>query len=1187
MNPVLVWLIGGVVAPDAYGRLVDAVNKPGFQKSIAKGVRSTTGLRVGRPYRRWVVDPSTISDLVARGQPAFDRLVDRLAWSESKGLLRSRPVDRDRATQLVSATIQHFLPTLDPGLGIEVLDRRADDRHDEVMDRLNATSSFEDRLVQIPVSARQALSSESVDRATAERIVDGIVTRPPREVLDAWFAVQPAWLFANASSHTTLCLAHLAASYGLRRESGEAFERCADLGLEPARWYARAAFDAAGSDDEERSAELLAKARACGPHNFVTIVEAALENDIEGILAATDQDEVIDDSFLAPLRAHALLWSGDADGAISYLSDCLLKNPEFANVELYLAQFLADRSANAGTTSRTADRDRALMLALASRDRRRSWQASSTEAVRLATRIALASGDLTNVLNLGRLAPDGVATAEEAADAEVQFCVAQAALGVGEHEVVERVIEESSDFRRALIEADLMSAMGADDALVANAYESCWALAEEEQEKVDFWIGASSSGVEPLPGLNELNGRTDGLPDLCRASSHIAHGRTEEACLLLKPIRTRELARRLLVSAYMQQESIDLAVSELQNMASRFDNPQHLVSAARILATAERIAEACAPADRALSLLPATHRDRSFLREIGVVAAHNRADWPDMESRARGWINEQGATARRRWLLVLAIYNQADPDGAWRVLQEDGECEPESALEAQLWIALNARFRRRSDAFSRILELAERFEGVRGVRAAAVDAFLMADDVPIDPVELPRWQQLVQDRADDPGPDDSFRMISLADGADDPMAVAEAFRPLLQGRGERIDEWVGHVQRSGWPYGVLSLGTGRTYTEALVMRAAGFFPIRTSAEEVRELEVECARRALADGRVLVDISTLATAWFVQDFWTKLSGGFDALETTPGARLDSLIASDSLESRWQGTIGWDRQADRPVATDTPIESLETMRAHTAWIRAQVLAMPVSSGSVQAPKEAADRGAWMEALAVSKLSEVALWADDLGLRNLARSEGVDCFGTTALVEALAGTELSPLELRTIINSLRSNYCVDFELDEAWLLESARATEYKAGAASLSFERPAVWLDLQESFRVWNAVAVEASSTDSSSTAVWAYAASRGLSLAFDPRVAHGLCAAVIGQSAGLVNADAEAFATCAAAVAEATTMEGHPDPIELGLQMTFDYLQLEQSASDSARELARLGAALDGDHRDALRKVLFGL
>ena len=66
---------------------------------------------------------ATFDDLVARDEAAYERLVASLARRESRAFFRTRREDHDRATQLVCATIQHFLPTLDPSIGNAVLDQ--------------------------------------------------------------------------------------------------------------------------------------------------------------------------------------------------------------------------------------------------------------------------------------------------------------------------------------------------------------------------------------------------------------------------------------------------------------------------------------------------------------------------------------------------------------------------------------------------------------------------------------------------------------------------------------------------------------------------------------------------------------------------------------------------------------------------------------------------------------------------------------------------------------------------------------------------------------------------------------------------------------------------------------------------------------------------------------------------------
>lgn len=127
------------------------------------------------------------------------------------------------------------------------------------------------------------------------------------------------------------------------------------------------------------------------------------------------------------------------------------------------------------------------------------------------------AGDYQHVLELGLVAPNGSALPDEAAEPEVQFAVAQAAMALGRIDQAGAVAEATTGFRQALIRAELLVASDTDQPHVAAQYESAWELAATEEEKVAFWLSASTCGIDPLPGIDELEARTDEVPALVAA----------------------------------------------------------------------------------------------------------------------------------------------------------------------------------------------------------------------------------------------------------------------------------------------------------------------------------------------------------------------------------------------------------------------------------------------------------------------------------------------------------------------------------------------------------------------------------------------------------------------------------------------------------------------------------------------
>ena len=160
VDPVAIWLVSQVAATDAYSRLVDTLRSKDNVARLEKATRKATGIRTGRRYREWLLQQQTWNDLCARQKEAYERLVSSLSSTEARRFLRDRAEDRERATKLVDATISYFLPTLDPATAIAVADQRAEDRHDELLARHDASTSFADRLDLLPPAAREVLQRD-------------------------------------------------------------------------------------------------------------------------------------------------------------------------------------------------------------------------------------------------------------------------------------------------------------------------------------------------------------------------------------------------------------------------------------------------------------------------------------------------------------------------------------------------------------------------------------------------------------------------------------------------------------------------------------------------------------------------------------------------------------------------------------------------------------------------------------------------------------------------------------------------------------------------------------------------------------------------------------------------------------------------------------------------------------------
>ncbi|HQZ33579.1 MAG TPA: hypothetical protein PK020_04090 [Ilumatobacteraceae bacterium] len=1056
--------------------------------------------------------------------------------------------------------------------------------YQQVLQRLDARSDFDASLEMLPFPAAQILAAETTHRALAERIVDGIVRGDPRVVLRAWSVAPPEWI-QNAPAAMTAALGHLAQSYGLHHEGGEWFERAGRDGYEPARCLIRAALQASAAGDIDRVKALLGTAQTIEDGPVVRAMLAWIEFDWATILATINDEIAIDDPLAVSPYLAALQQNGQGDDAITFLRKYIARHEHHAGLALTLSRLLSERSTHSGSADRQQDQAEALTLAVRARDLRRRWRGDSTEAVRIACTAAIVAGLLTDVIRLGTVAPDGDALEHEAADRDVQSCVAQAALGTGDMATAVRIESSTTGFQQALIRGDILHVSHAPQEEIDAQFLAAWDQAEDEDNKVQFWLSAASAGVDPLPGSDELEARDDELALLCKGSSLVARGLWDEAITRLRPERQIEKARQVLVQAYRGAGRLDDAVTELMDMSGRFFNVEHAIKAIELLVSADRVADAAPYASVTLPQVRLGRPERNFLHEVGVAAASYRGDWVEMERLASAWISESGPARRRRWLLAMAINNQADSERAWRTLQQGGPCEVAQPLEAQLWIALHHRYAPGLATLREAMRLAKRFDGDGPVRAAATTAFLFGGDErdELTPAEITEWQQMIADRAANPDPDDTFVAISVPDDLD---GLVESLRPMLEPQAQRIAEMLVQVRQHGWPQGMLAMAAGRPYTKTLVQRAAGYLAVASPDQSIVSIEIDAALAALASGRVVVDASAVVTGWHLQNLWPRLISSFVNLAVTADTRMDAATSSDAGHPRSTEILGWDNDLGHPVLHEIAAEDLERIESHVGWVIGQMSMLSVRpTPPTREGKDIRDLP-WLSAIMSAEIGGLPLWADDAGVRVLARQQGVPAFGTDALMFALLtnGT-MSEEEIQSSTVALRNEFCTDFPFDPAWTLEAAAREGWAAGPAMLAMGRPATWSDVPTSYMVWQEIAMAAGASDVSKVPAWIYTATTALGLAVvDRAVAFRLVASLLLQAAAATNGDPPAFAACAGAASQAAEQIGMPDPTELGLLIILSAAANDHGLAEAREALATLGSELVGVQREALDLVL---
>jgi tetratricopeptide (TPR) repeat protein len=749
MDPFSMWLLGSVVVPDAYERVVNMLGAKSAEDRLAKRVGEDVGRYPKRVFRRWYQREGTWRALATGGPKSFESLVDDLVAC-SKDRLFGRELPRSEADEILRAVVAAFVGSLDPADAAAVADHRSaerdaridrdaeartgdlkdhlDRRFDSVEKHLDVALDFDDRLSLLPALVRPLLAAVGPTTQVV-RLIEVAEAESPREALVQLTADIPPWL-REVNGPTLMAAAELCRCYGVHLGAGRLFELAADRSTDRAYCYARAAVELETADEPDQSRALINNhATSLSTAKSVAAIAAALAERPAEVLDLLPQADALADPYLILLRLYGLRATGQYDDVIDFLGSALERYPESPGLMIELAWAHLQRSQAPVTTSRTADRQRAIELGLEARRLRRAWRADAGDAARVACQAALVLGAYDRVIEIGMAQPDGEALPAEAANTEVRLSVAQAAIASGRTDLLRTVVDLVPDgFHRTIIQAEFLLNTGADRAALQTAYDAVWRSAAEEEHRVLYRLSGAAAGID-IQGEAELRERTDDVPLMVDAQLLAAQGDNEGAVHLVRRSRRTEHTTRLLVGSLIAIDHIDGAVDELKAAATRFNDMAHLVRAVEVLGRHGRLDDASTLAQEALQKVPRALTDaRAFLHEVLVEQAGVSGAWGEMAVRARAWIEDLGALARNRWHLALALHNGGDHEGPWRILQEPPALEPHSTFEARLWIVLAAHAVPSPATAATIIALVDTYPDDKAIAEAAVGLFFCRGD---------------------------------------------------------------------------------------------------------------------------------------------------------------------------------------------------------------------------------------------------------------------------------------------------------------------------------------------------------------------------------------------------------------------------------------------------------------------------
>lgn len=372
------------------------------------------------------------------------------------------------------------------------------------------------------------------------------------------------------------------------------------------------------------------------------------------------------------------------------------------------------------------------------------------------------------------------------------------------------------------------------------------------------------------------------------------------------------------------------------------------------------------------------------------------------------------------------------------------------------------------------------------------------------------------------GPINGLQIIKV-----DEESIVEQLSSLLreQKRGPILD-LVRQARRGQVPYGMLTEVKSDPYSLTLANRHGQIRTVSRFDGAGHERETLVAKGAVGSS-IVIDTSAIETALELGK-WPTPAGLFNVMLVAKSQQTDAdlavLAARGATAS--SGWIGLDAEGRFQMTESDPEGQLAILQRVEAIAETmhELDAKEVAGERKVMPDLAGSRASvWLDAVELAAREHLPLWADDLGLRNLAEAVGVPAFSTINLVEAeildsiyAASGDAAELERvvaqqGALLTLLLEHRIVDQPVTEADLMTSIRAHPGRVSPASEVIGRAAWWSEHQD-LDWWMRVAKEVTEHAPDSVRIWQRLAVTGLAENASPDLAARIaaCLAIIGTT-----------------------------------------------------------------------------
>lgn len=912
-----------------------------------------------------------------------------------------------------------------------------------------AAERYEFNLEVLPPSVRQLIEREGGGGAQgaliAMHLAEGRAN--PAGSAQALMTARPNWMHTQ-TSWSWRALAAYCADHRVMWESADALEIAAESGGHESGGRLAAAAVNVAAQDRTRASELLKAARQRGGGDvLVAIVEAILEHPegdasalrIDAVLSAGGADLSTNATAQSFLAEQALRTS-DLAGAARHAERAVALDADDSDGMARLARIYVRRS---GTTDAlTDDMERAVELLSAAVKQRRQWGGPTFGLLIDLARALMLRGEYGATLRWLLPPPRGTASAEEANNpALLRYALAAAHLN-GSSELVDFLMaqmEGSPEDRVARARLGLlklsepeMRTLWSEELTRAETNKDWEAIAHAVHRLATLGVDVTDR-LEPLMRDAILPRGTERLP---RALVELRR-RPADGLALLRSLAAEEVgAAEYLIATLVDMDRLDGAAEACTAAFERFRASRFLTQRAMLLCR-DNANDGAEEALREALQFEEGPSERLMLATRLARLAGDAGQWPKAESILSAAVAYQDPPPDSVvWNLVQAqLAAAAGVRAAATISRHRPQCRSE--VDARLWAAAMVNVAWDDALASEAIALASRFSDAP-VLATSVLTHLVTTTRGTMPEDMTRLDDALEEYGDHApasrdhrpvvpgdwhrrafevlgelirthGPATGVQLIQSSSTEEFLEKMTELARltapPDL---GDLLDK----IGRAQLPAGMVASMAGKTYTSALVRRAAGQLVGVAADDDEHQGELDAAVAARGNA-VVVDLSSLLILSRLSDA-DAIAGQVSGMRLPRRARDDVLRAAVEVQSLGasSGTLGWDADAERPVFYEQTSEEYRLVRDRTEAMETMVRRTSVkdvapSTLFAEDISDAIRHEPWLAAIELAAQENAYLWCDDLAVRRLARGVGVAAFSTMAMSDALRDTRLQSAE------------------------------------------------------------------------------------------------------------------------------------------------------------------------------------